>query len=333
MLESAPQQDEKEDCTLMKMLNTAPKSSVNVDENSPRDILNRIDDIIERNAEITEMAPGQGYVAAKNDDYYLGKQEKIKSTQVARFHCEQQGCEESYSLKSHLKLHVRDKHAMWREFVCDFPGCEASFKLKELLKEHSRRHKRVAPDAPMSDLNTRIMQLVGNQYESDINDGTVNDPPKEEIITASMDDFLDASCGEGSSNQYSNQPEISPIVIKVEREEQEEDVGKRTCDICGLVVKHFGDLMRHKRTHSGAPFEFLCDVCPKSYSRKDTLLAHMAGHTVSFECEDCNLGFGLKHVYIRHMQTVHMNGNHQCDNCDKKFSRNDSLLRHKKVCN
>ena len=70
---------------------------------------------------------------------------------------------------------------------------------------------------------------------------------------------------------------------------------------------------------------FTCDICDKSFTRKDSLHGHIqAVHNKEkrFQCSICNHEFYLKHNMESHVKRVHnKEKNFQCDICDKAFTQ------------
>lgn len=78
-----------------------------------------------------------------------------------------------------------------------------------------------------------------------------------------------------------------------------------------------------------------CDVCCKTFKRREHLYQHVKLHTGfrPFKCENCNKSFMRKEHLLRHMTSHSGLKNFTCTICDKSFSRNDNLLKHKKIHN
>ncbi|KAK4878441.1 hypothetical protein RN001_010947 [Aquatica leii] len=78
-----------------------------------------------------------------------------------------------------------------------------------------------------------------------------------------------------------------------------------------------------------------CDICGKTFKRREHLYQHMKLHTGfrPFTCENCNKSFLRKEHLLRHMVAHSGQKNFTCTICDKSFSRNDNLLKHKKIHN
>ncbi|CAH0548644.1 unnamed protein product [Brassicogethes aeneus] len=76
-----------------------------------------------------------------------------------------------------------------------------------------------------------------------------------------------------------------------------------------------------------------CDICKKSFKRREHLYQHVKLHTGfrPYRCEMCNKAFMRKEHLLRHMTLHSGQKNYQCNICDKSFSRRDNLLKHKKT--
>lgn len=87
---------------------------------------------------------------------------------------------------------------------------------------------------------------------------------------------------------------------------------------------------------------FWCDLDGKSFISKSSLKSHMLSHMTTIECKICKLVLKVR-SFKRHMLNVHeCERNIKCNQCDKNFKTEASLLQHKashdknfecKVCN
>lgn len=77
---------------------------------------------------------------------------------------------------------------------------------------------------------------------------------------------------------------------------------------------------------------FVCEVCGKSFTRKDVLKVHMLIHSDSrdFQCEVCGLSFRSKFHLQRHMNTHLEKVDVVCDFCGQVFHRLDAFNLHLK---
>ncbi|XP_041373290.1 zinc finger protein 16-like isoform X2 [Gigantopelta aegis] len=104
-----------------------------------------------------------------------------------------------------------------------------------------------------------------------------------------------------------------------------------TCTLCGRSFTMSGSLKSHVLVHTKER-RFKCDVCLKCFSRSDTLSRHAQTHVTetSLTCDVCKKRFRNANVLRCHVQR-HMEDERKltCVDCDKVFSRPDSLTRHK----
>ena len=128
---------------------------------------------------------------------------------------------------------------------------------------------------------------------------------------------------------------------------------KFVCSICGEKVCNRKLLKTHIRCVHGSdkkcletslsqedsqvktPQIFGCDLCEKTFSRKDSLFIHKATHktTKSFTCEHCLTEFSLNKNFVRHRkESLDKRGNlrHKCPICDKSFCTERFLTAHMK---
>ncbi|GBM98499.1 hypothetical protein AVEN_246735-1 [Araneus ventricosus] len=78
----------------------------------------------------------------------------------------------------------------------------------------------------------------------------------------------------------------------------------------------------------------VCDVCKKTFSRKDNLKRHMKKHGdhVNHACSQCNMKFYRVDKLQEHIRThTREKKTHPCEHCDQVFPRMSDLLRHKRT--
>ena len=75
---------------------------------------------------------------------------------------------------------------------------------------------------------------------------------------------------------------------------------------------------------------FVCRICLKTFTRKNNLKQHMAGHSDSrpFECTECDRRFAKKANLKSHMLTHSGEKPHLCPTCNIGFSRKSNLTKH-----
>eukprot|EP00092_Neocalanus_flemingeri_P014331 GFUD01015455.1.p1 GENE.GFUD01015455.1~~GFUD01015455.1.p1 ORF type:complete len:466 (+),score=101.55 GFUD01015455.1:44-1441(+) len=103
------------------------------------------------------------------------------------------------------------------------------------------------------------------------------------------------------------------------------------CNQCELTFADRGCLMKHIHNQHPEHFGFCCDQCPKKYSRKKRLLEHIqVVHEMKpINCPFCDNIFRSKSSVRRHILNQHKEHyKFSCDQCSKKYKRNDQLLEH-----
>ena len=78
--------------------------------------------------------------------------------------------------------------------------------------------------------------------------------------------------------------------------------------------------------------EYKCEICNKTFKRKDYLKSHIKivhENTKKYECPSCALKFTLKHNLTRHQRSHQTNMMPKCHICNINFKNNRSLNAHK----
>ena len=125
-----------------------------------------------------------------------------------------------------------------------------------------------------------------------------------------------------------------------------------SCTECSASFTFKRNLQRHTDEHHNMQEnpEHKCDLCEKSYKRKDTLLKHkriehnkderkvnipgVNDNMNSHQCYLCSKMFKQKFTLDRHQETMHFQNSNvlfECKTCDKSFRRRDKLLCHEKT--
>ena len=80
----------------------------------------------------------------------------------------------------------------------------------------------------------------------------------------------------------------------------------------------------------GVKNKFPCQLCKKSFNRKDHLASHVKSHDTQTEypCDTCEYKALSKHHLKRHVLSVHQGETFSCDYCEVKMRRKDFIKRH-----
>lgn len=143
------------------------------------------------------------------------------------------------------------------------------------------------------------------------------------------------------------------------KKDKNQQKGPFTCDLCGKVCKHIGNLRRHQATHaSEEPYcstcdkyftkriglnrhnllvhsdrsacKFVCDTCGKRFLKKGHLDEHLLRHegVKGFKCVICEKAFFSKRNLQSHLR-LHLDEKpYSCLICDKRFTHVRSLNLH-----
>ena len=107
---------------------------------------------------------------------------------------------------------------------------------------------------------------------------------------------------------------------------------KYNCDVCKKSYPRKNALVRHIETvHDGKRFE--CKNCNRSFTNPRSLKAHqLAVHEGKvFECDICNQIYVLPKSLREHRSVVHNGKKYECETCNQIFTRSANLKRHQSV--
>lgn len=114
-----------------------------------------------------------------------------------------------------------------------------------------------------------------------------------------------------------------------------------TCQVCGKKFTQNTTLKTHVAAkHAGNPVE--CDYpgCNRKFPRNSFLILHKKRdheNIRNYNCEECGKKYKQKSHLDRHVEASHKNIRHQCQYCEKSFSKSWSLklhlFKHTEACN
>ena len=112
---------------------------------------------------------------------------------------------------------------------------------------------------------------------------------------------------------------------------------KKTCELCDkmIVAAHFSGHMKdvHSFLDSNMNKQFKCDLCTKSFSRKDIFETHVKSHNKpiqEFSCDVCEKVFEQKRYLKAHVKTHDPKEPLNCTQCGNAYESENGLRRHMK---
>ena len=112
-----------------------------------------------------------------------------------------------------------------------------------------------------------------------------------------------------------------------------------SCAFCSAKLRGKRSYENHlKSMHSESSEDGIfrnhkCNLCHKSFKRKDTMTKHKEKVHINelIKCEFCHLEIKGSKEMKRHLDRMHIDQNrhHECDICDKVYRRKQHLRRHK----
>lgn len=172
---------------------------------------------------------------------------------IKRFKCPFEGCDTAFGRKEHIKTHIMYLHSDDRSFKCDL--CDKSFKQKRDLLFHNLTHSKVKNFK--CDICFKAFAVVGNLI---IHKQTHSDEKFKCSFKGCNREFSFKNSLKNHENYQHKGVERSHV-----------------CDVCGMGFINSTGLRSHQYTHSDVS-TFKCELCPKSYKHRVSLIAHEKVH-------------------------------------------------------
>lgn len=104
------------------------------------------------------------------------------------------------------------------------------------------------------------------------------------------------------------------------------------CLECGMTFRHKLKLKRHEIQQHTYAHPFSCSTCKRGFYQQWQLGKHSCGAAKTYRCTKCEMKFGKWSLYIKHCRELqHGRKYHQCEYCNKKYSRPSELQYHIKL--
>ena len=102
------------------------------------------------------------------------------------------------------------------------------------------------------------------------------------------------------------------------------------CKSCGIIFNDKSSLLKHKTIrHTEKPFQ--CQLCYKSFARKDNLHSHLNSHSNRFKCMTCSKCFATKQNLLRHDRIHTGEKPFKCSTCLKEFRSHSDHAEHVRI--
>ncbi|XP_004715278.1 transcription factor IIIA [Echinops telfairi] len=228
------------------------------------------------------------------------------------FACEYVGCGKAFIRECHLSRHSLT-HTRERPFLCEAQGCDQKFTTKSNLKRHvERKHENQQ-----------------RQYACEF-EGCEKTFKKHQQLKAHQcqhtGEPLFRCNHEGCGKHFA-----SPSRLK----RHEKVHGGYLCQKgCSFVAKTWTELLKHVR--ESHPEEIRCEICQKTFKRKDHLKQHTKTHAPeTLVCRCPREGCGRTYTTVFNLQS-HILSFHEeqrpflCQHagCGRTFAMKQSLSRH-----
>lgn len=104
------------------------------------------------------------------------------------------------------------------------------------------------------------------------------------------------------------------------------------CYFCPMKFNHVSLREQHHKAHTDGKKAFVCKICLKAFTLKNSLIRHNRTHAREnpFECNICEKQFTEKQHLLDHNKSHFDKKEYPCDKCLKVFKHYGILSRHRK---
>ena len=217
-----------------------------------------------------------------------------------------------FETKDQLNNHIEKIHFQ-ESFKCDC--CEKSFAKKENLLRHQSDHK--SSDFMRCDFKCDKCDSVFRWKTS---------------FQRHMKEIYNANKTVKNVCTLCDKECCTTKLLKAHMKLKHETQNKR-CSKCGLTFTEEVNLKRHlENALKDGNEKYSCDQCPRSFCTRTTLTRHLETKhdgIGNFKCYKCSVNFETKDALINHKETIHFSETFKCEDCEKSFTRIETLRKHK----
>ena len=255
-------------------------------------------------------------------------------------------CDKTFKVKTHLRIHKNKTHSI-KESECS--ECDKVFKNRSAMLSHKqlvhgekliccdkcdrkfatnvmlRRHIRQTHDKERRHLCTFCGQgfFASNKLKHHISS-------VHQRITEICD-----ICGQATRNIAYHKWEKHPSERNPKQFDAKLEALIAKCDVCQTVFPSGKELNDHqlRERHISITFHYRCNYCETEWVSHAAITKHYAETHANhvFVCTDCAFIGHNNKVLTNHRKGVHKIDAYQCDKCDKSFSTQFLLRKHREI--
>ncbi|XP_053407625.1 zinc finger protein 14-like [Mercenaria mercenaria] len=239
-------------------------------------------------------------------------------------------CGLSFKVQSALNRHNAAKHGA-PQYSCE---CGQAFGWSQSFRRHRKTckkeiRKKASTEKEREETKLKCVTCKHFEKQALILDKGPGIPDKE---ADEPNVYICDVCGKQFINQntYKKHVRSHELATKAKTERER----KWKCNDCEKVFGSEGNLREHVRqVHLKKPGEFMCHLCPKSYTRATRLEGHLNSHygIKPYSCKSCRTPFHGKSTLIEHQKKCEggVTVRFKCQFCLEYFGSQTELKQHR----